>query len=62
MERKWEDFGKELLMHLWSPWGCPCNVPMTSSPGGQWLLLLTSLIWKSSSCPGRRAVVEHIHA
>lgn len=34
MERKWEDFGKELFMYFWSFWGCSCNVSMIFSLGG----------------------------
>ena len=33
MERKWENFGKELLMHLWGPWGCLCIRLLSSSQG-----------------------------
>lgn len=62
MERKWENFGKELLMHLWGPWAVSITrycLPAQDVHGC--CILCSQLIWKSSSCLGGRALLGHIH-
>lgn len=42
MERKWENFGKELLMHLWGPWAVSIHAivfqPRTSTAAASCVL------------------------